>query len=107
MGMAMIPHPPYSPKLKPANLFLFPKIKRTLKGIQNGTLAMIQVVHFLLDVVTVDTSPWSMILLQKLSTAIVTSLVSKRRFPANFSALSLAPPASFANYKRSFRKLLG
>ena len=27
-----MPQPPYSPDMAPCNLFLFPKIKRTLKG---------------------------------------------------------------------------
>jgi len=27
-----VPHPPYSPDLAPADFFLFPKLKTTLKG---------------------------------------------------------------------------
>jgi hypothetical protein len=30
--MAVVPHLPYSPDLAPCDLFLFPKIKMTLKG---------------------------------------------------------------------------
>jgi len=29
---SVVPHPPYSPDLAPADLFLFPKIKTTLQG---------------------------------------------------------------------------
>ena len=29
---SVVPHPPYSPDLAPADLFLFPKLKTTLKG---------------------------------------------------------------------------
>jgi len=28
----IVPHPPYSPDLAPADFFLFPKLKTTLKG---------------------------------------------------------------------------
>jgi [histone H3]-lysine36 N-dimethyltransferase SETMAR len=31
-GVAVLPHPPYSPDLAPADYFLFPKIKAALKG---------------------------------------------------------------------------
>jgi transposase len=30
--MAIVPHPSYSPDLAPADFFLFPKLKSTLKG---------------------------------------------------------------------------
>jgi hypothetical protein len=30
--MTIVPQPPYSPDLAPANFFLFPKLKSTLKG---------------------------------------------------------------------------
>jgi len=29
---SVVPHPPYSPDLAPADFFLFPKLKTTLKG---------------------------------------------------------------------------
>jgi transposase len=29
---SVVPHPPYSPDLAPAEFFLFPKLKTTLKG---------------------------------------------------------------------------
>lgn len=31
-GMTLVPHPPYSPDLAPADFFLFPRMKRDLKG---------------------------------------------------------------------------
>jgi histone-lysine N-methyltransferase SETMAR len=31
-AMTVLPQPPYSPDLTPANFFLFPKLKSTLKG---------------------------------------------------------------------------
>jgi histone-lysine N-methyltransferase SETMAR len=31
-NMLLLPHPPYSPDLAPANFFLFPKMKMQLKG---------------------------------------------------------------------------
>jgi len=39
---SVVPHPPYSPDLAPANLFLFPKLKITLKGRRFQTVAEIQ-----------------------------------------------------------------
>jgi transposase len=30
--ISVVPHPPYSPDLAPADIFLFPKLKTTLKG---------------------------------------------------------------------------
>jgi histone-lysine N-methyltransferase SETMAR len=30
--VSVVPHPPYSPKLAPADFFLSPKLKTTLKG---------------------------------------------------------------------------
>jgi transposase len=30
--ISVVPHPPYSPDLGPADFFLFPKLKTTLKG---------------------------------------------------------------------------
>lgn len=32
LGLQILPHPPYSPDLAPADFFLFPKVKRELKG---------------------------------------------------------------------------
>ncbi|GFQ95135.1 hypothetical protein TNCT_308751 [Trichonephila clavata] len=55
MGMATLPQPPYSPDLAPSDFFLFPRIKRTLKGTRHGTPLAVQVVHFLLDEGAVDT----------------------------------------------------
>jgi transposase len=37
-----VPHPPYSPELNPAEFFLFPKIKTTLKGSRFQTIEEIQ-----------------------------------------------------------------
>jgi len=31
-GMAVLPHPPYSPDMAPSDFFLFPRMKRNLKG---------------------------------------------------------------------------
>jgi len=30
--MTVVPHPPYSPDLAPSDFFLFPKLKKKLKG---------------------------------------------------------------------------
>ena len=38
----VVPHPPYSPDLAPANFFLFPKLKTTLKGRRFQTIEEIQ-----------------------------------------------------------------
>jgi transposase len=37
-----VPHPPYSPDLAPADFFLFPKLKTTLKGRRFQTSEEIQ-----------------------------------------------------------------
>ncbi|XP_029155158.1 uncharacterized protein LOC114928239 [Nylanderia fulva] len=37
-GVTTLPHPPYSPDWAPPDFFLFPKIKRSLKGTRYGTL---------------------------------------------------------------------
>jgi transposase len=37
-----VPHPPYSPDLAPADFFLFPKLKTTLKGRRFQTIEEIQ-----------------------------------------------------------------
>ena len=37
-GMTLVPHPPYSPDLAPADFFLFPQMKRDLKGRRFDTL---------------------------------------------------------------------
>jgi len=37
-----VPHPPYSPDLVPAEFFLFPKLKTTLKGRRFQTIEKIQ-----------------------------------------------------------------
>jgi transposase len=39
---ATVPHPPYSPDLAPADLFLFPKLKTTLKGRHFQTIEQIE-----------------------------------------------------------------
>jgi len=39
---SIMPHPPYSPDLAPADFFLFPKIKTTLKGRHFQTIEEIQ-----------------------------------------------------------------
>ena len=38
----VVPHPPYSPGLAPADFFLFPKLKTTLKGRRFQTIEEIQ-----------------------------------------------------------------
>jgi len=38
----VVPHPPYSPDLAPADFFLFPKLKTTLKGRRFQTIEEIQ-----------------------------------------------------------------
>ncbi|KAM7312456.1 putative histone-lysine N-methyltransferase SETMAR-like [Ixodes scapularis] len=42
LGVATLPQPPYSPDLAPPDFFLFPRIKRTLKGTRHGTLEMVK-----------------------------------------------------------------
>ena len=42
IGVTTIPQPPYSPDLAPADFFLFPRLKRELKGRHLGTLDNIQ-----------------------------------------------------------------
>jgi len=39
---SIVPHPPYSPDLAPADFFLFPKLRITLKGRRFQTLEEIQ-----------------------------------------------------------------
>jgi len=39
---SVVPHPPYSPDLAPADLFLFPKLKTTLKGRRFQTIEEIK-----------------------------------------------------------------
>ena len=39
---SIVPHPPYSPDLAPADFFLFPKLKTTLKGRRFQTIEEIQ-----------------------------------------------------------------
>ena len=39
---ATLPQPPYSPDTAPPDFFLFPKIKRALKGTRFGTLEAVQ-----------------------------------------------------------------
>ena len=39
---SVVPHPPYSPDLVPADFFLFPKLKTTLKGCRFQTIEEIQ-----------------------------------------------------------------
>jgi len=39
---SVVPHPPYSPNLAPADFFLFPKLKTTLKGRHFQTMEEIQ-----------------------------------------------------------------
>ena len=40
--LSIVPHPPYSPDLAPADIFLFPKLKITLKGRRFQTTEEIQ-----------------------------------------------------------------
>lgn len=42
IGVATVPHPPYSPDLAPADFFLFPRLKRVLKGHHLGTVENVQ-----------------------------------------------------------------
>jgi len=39
---SVVPHPPYSPDLVPADFFLFPKLKTTLKGLRFQTIEEIR-----------------------------------------------------------------
>ena len=39
---SVVPHPPYSPDLAPADFFLFPRLKTTLKGCRFQTIEEIQ-----------------------------------------------------------------
>jgi len=39
---SVVPHPPYSPDLAPADFFLFPKLKTTLKGRRFETIEEIK-----------------------------------------------------------------
>jgi hypothetical protein len=41
--MPVIPHPPHSPELAPCDFFLFPKVKRNLKGHRFDTIEEIHV----------------------------------------------------------------
>ena len=47
-----MPHPPHSPDLAPTDLFLFPKLKTTLKGPRSQTIEEIQenAIRELLDI---------------------------------------------------------
>jgi len=38
LGWTVVPHPPYSPDLAPCNFFLFPTMKKTLKGKRFATM---------------------------------------------------------------------
>jgi transposase len=40
--ISIVPHPPYSPDLAPADFFPFPKLKTTLKGCRFQTIEEIQ-----------------------------------------------------------------
>ena len=40
--VSILPHPPYSPDLAPADFFLFPKLKTTLKGRRFQTIEEIK-----------------------------------------------------------------
>ncbi|KAM7310483.1 putative histone-lysine N-methyltransferase SETMAR-like [Ixodes scapularis] len=42
MCVPTLPEPPYSPDLAPPDFFLFPRIKRTLKGTRHGTLETVK-----------------------------------------------------------------
>ena len=42
MDVATLSKSPYSPDLAPADFFLFPRIKRTLKGTRHGTLEAVK-----------------------------------------------------------------
>jgi len=38
LGWTVVPHPPYSPDLAPCDFFLFPTIKKKLKGMRFATV---------------------------------------------------------------------
>ena len=38
LGWTIVPHPPYSPDLAPCDFFLFPTMKKTLKGKRFATM---------------------------------------------------------------------
>jgi hypothetical protein len=40
-----VPHPPYSPDLAPADFFLFPKLKTTLKGRHFQTIVTLSLIQ--------------------------------------------------------------
>jgi histone-lysine N-methyltransferase SETMAR len=42
IGIATVPQPPYSPDLAPADFFLFPKVKSSLKGHLHGTVSAVK-----------------------------------------------------------------
>ena len=42
MGVPVLPHPPYSPDLSPPDFFLFPRLKRKLKGRRFDSIEAIQ-----------------------------------------------------------------
>jgi len=44
--MIVVPQPPYSPDLAPADFFLFPKLKSTLKGRRFQMIEEIKQIHY-------------------------------------------------------------
>jgi len=42
LGWTIFPHPPYSPDLAPCDFFLFPTMKRTLKGKRFATVEVVK-----------------------------------------------------------------
>ena len=38
MGIKTVPHPPYSPDLAPCDFWLFPKLKKKLRGFRYETI---------------------------------------------------------------------
>ena len=42
---SVVPHPPYSPDLIPADFFLFPKLKTTLKGCHFQTIVTLSLIQ--------------------------------------------------------------
>jgi len=41
-NIAMVPQPPYSPDVAPADFFLFPRLKTPLKGHRHGSVEALQ-----------------------------------------------------------------
>ena len=59
MGIKTVPHPPYSPDLTPCDFWLFPKVKKNLRGSRFKTIEeMKEAVTRVVDAFTAGTSKW-------------------------------------------------